>query len=244
MAQRRMLSKKITDTDLFLDMPLSTQALYFHMNMHADDDGFVGNPKKIMRSIGCSEDDFKLLIAKQFVIRFETGVCVIRHWKIHNYIATDRYNKTIFNDEKGGITTDDNKVYQECNTNRIQDVVHSVDTGKVRLGKVSKGKEEKKKPVKHKYGEFNHVLLTDKEYEELPSKVDDREKWIRKCDEYCERTGKTYQNYSLTMQGWYRDEVKEKGSGNRQQTDAEIDAEVAAQMRANGEEPYDWRRDL
>ena len=87
MAQRRMFSKKVTDTDVFLDMPLSTQALYFHLNMHADDDGFVGNINTIKRMIGASKDDEKLLIAKQFLIPFEaSGVVVIKDWRLHNYI--------------------------------------------------------------------------------------------------------------------------------------------------------------
>jgi hypothetical protein len=86
MAERRMFAKIIIDSDAFLDMPLSTQALYFHLSMRADDDGFINNPKKIQRTIGATDDDFKLLIAKHFVIPFDSGVVVIKHWKIHNYI--------------------------------------------------------------------------------------------------------------------------------------------------------------
>ena len=90
MAERRMFSKLIIDSDMFLDMPLSTQALYFHLSMRADDDGFVNNPKKIQRMIGCNDDDLKVLITKKFIIPFESGICVIKHWKIHNYIRNDR----------------------------------------------------------------------------------------------------------------------------------------------------------
>src|SRR5699024_9677123 len=90
MAQRRMFSKKITETDLFLDMPMSAQCLYFHLNMSADDDGFIGNAKTIRRMIGASEDDLKLLFAKEFLIPFESGVVVVKDWKIHNYIRSDR----------------------------------------------------------------------------------------------------------------------------------------------------------
>ena len=86
MAERRMFSKTIIDSDAFLDMPLSTQSLYFHLSMRADDDGFINNPKKIQRMIGCADDDLKLLIAKNFIIPFESGIVVIKHWKIHNYI--------------------------------------------------------------------------------------------------------------------------------------------------------------
>ena len=94
MAGRRMFAKTIIDSDIFLDMPLSTQALYFHLSMRADDDGFINNSKKIQRMIGCGDDDLKLLIAKKFLIPFESGVVVIKHWRIHNYIQNDRYTET------------------------------------------------------------------------------------------------------------------------------------------------------
>ena len=100
MAERRMFTKKITDSDPFTEMPLSAQALYFHLNMHADDDGFLNNPKKIQRSIGASEDDMKLLIAKRFILAFEKGVIVIKHWRMHNLLRKDRYTETQYIDEK------------------------------------------------------------------------------------------------------------------------------------------------
>ena len=91
MAERRMFAKTIIDSDAFLDMPATSQLLYFHLAMRADDDGFVNSPKKILRVIGCGEDDLKLLFAKKFLIPFDSGVVVIKHWKIHNYIQKDRY---------------------------------------------------------------------------------------------------------------------------------------------------------
>lgn len=99
MAERRMFAKTIIDSDAFLDMPLSTQALYFHLSMRADDDGFVNNPKKIQRMIGCSDDDLKLLIAKRFVLIFDSGVIVIKHWRLHNTLRKDRYKPTIYQEE-------------------------------------------------------------------------------------------------------------------------------------------------
>ena len=96
MAERRMFSKSIIDSDLFLDMPATTQMLYFHLAMRADDDGFINNPKRIMRMIGASDDDMRILIAKQFVILFDSGIVVIKHWRIHNYIRSDRYKPSIF----------------------------------------------------------------------------------------------------------------------------------------------------
>ena len=100
MAQRRMFSRKITETDRFLEMPLSSQALYFHLNMGADDEGFIDKAKTTQRTIGASDDDMRLLIAKGFLIPFESGVVVIRHWRIHNYIRSDRFQSTLHQDEK------------------------------------------------------------------------------------------------------------------------------------------------
>lgn len=95
-----MFSKKITDTDKFLDMPLSAQALYFHLNMDGDDDGFVGNPKTIKKKIGANDNDLDLLVFKQFIIPFENGVIVIKDWRIHNTLRNDRYTPTIYQEEK------------------------------------------------------------------------------------------------------------------------------------------------
>ena len=111
MAERRMFAKTIIDSDAFLDMPLSTQTLYFHLSMRADDDGFINNPKKIQRMIGASEDDLKLLIAKRFIITFESGIVVIKHWKIHNYLRADRYKETVYQEEKSLLKLKDNKAY-------------------------------------------------------------------------------------------------------------------------------------
>lgn len=112
MANRRMFSKKITDTDLFMDMPSSAQNLYFHLNMNADDDGFVGSPKKIQRTIGASRDDLTILMTKQYIIPFESGVVVIKDWKIHNYIRPDRYYETMYKDEKSMLSFDENNAYK------------------------------------------------------------------------------------------------------------------------------------
>jgi len=111
MARRRMFSLDIVDTDKFLETPLTAQCLYFHMGMRADDDGFVCNPNRIMRMVGFSKDDMKLLIAKGFIIPFESGVCVVTHWKQHNYIQSDRYTPTRCIAEKALLGIDDGKEY-------------------------------------------------------------------------------------------------------------------------------------
>ena len=111
MAERRMFAKTIIDSDAFIEMPISARLLYYDLSMRADDDGFLNNPKKIQRMIGCSEDDLKLLIAKNFIIPFESGVVVIKHWKIHNYIRNDRYKETVYQEEKALLHTKENKAY-------------------------------------------------------------------------------------------------------------------------------------
>ena len=115
MAEKRMFSKKIIDSDAFLDMPLSTQALYFHLSMRADDEGFINNPKKVSRMIGCGEDDLKLLIAKNFIIPFESGVVVIKHWLIHNTIRKDRAKETLYKEERRMINIKENGAYTTSN---------------------------------------------------------------------------------------------------------------------------------
>ena len=130
-----MFAKTIIDSDAFVDMPLSTQALYFHLSMRADDDGFINNPKKIQRMIGASDDDLKLLILKRFIIPFDSGIVVIKHWKIHNYIRNDRYKPTVYTSEKAMITSKENGAYTEVDTIGIPNG-YQMDT-QDRLGKGS-----------------------------------------------------------------------------------------------------------
>ena len=149
MAERRMFAKTITESDAFLDMPLSTQALYFHLGMNADDDGFVNSPKRIQRLVGASEDDLRLLVAKRFVLAFESGIIVIKHWKTHNWIRKDRYRPTQYQEElsalllkeNGAYTERDNQLSTNCQPIAIpSDTIGKVRIGKDRLGKVSIGK--------------------------------------------------------------------------------------------------------
>lgn len=148
MAERRMFAKTIIDSDAFLDMPLSAQSLYFHLSMRADDDGFVNNPKKIQRMIGASDDDLKILVAKSFIIPFDSGIVVIKHWKIHNYIRGDRLHPTKYIEERSALEVKENGAYTVssdlCQSN-VSQMSDSLDTevrlGKVRLGKDSIGKD-------------------------------------------------------------------------------------------------------
>lgn len=135
MAQRRMFSKKIVETDYFMEMSPTAKLFYFYLNMSADDDGFVGNPKMIKMVSGATDDDFKILVAKQFILLFESGVIVVKDWRIHNYIQKDRYNKTQYTDEKSQLIIEENGTYTKC----IQ-YGYGLDT-QVRLGKDRLGKD-------------------------------------------------------------------------------------------------------
>lgn len=230
MAERRMFAKTIIDSDAFLDMPLSSQALYFHLSMRADDDGFINNPKKIQRVIGASEDDLKVLMAKNFLIPFETGIVVVKHWRIHNYIQNDRYKKTVYLEELEQLEIKKNKAYtrkNEMDTRCIHDA-SGMDT-QVRLGKDSLGKDslgkgkeggssdplpEPKKPVKEKYGEYKHVKLTQDEFNRLCDDFGESLtlKAIKAVDEYVQEKGKTYKDYNLTIRRWGIDAAKKNST--------------------------------
>lgn len=123
-----MFSLDVVDTDKFLDMPCSTQALYFQLGMRADDDGFVASPKKITQMVGCASDDLKILISKGFVIPFDSGVCFISDWRVNNYIRPDRYKPTIREQEK-------QMYFATCHTDGIPGDIPMVYPGKDRLGK-------------------------------------------------------------------------------------------------------------
>lgn len=137
-----MMSKSIIKSDTFLDMPATTQNLYFHMLLDADDDGFINAPKSIMRMIGAKDDDMKVLAAKQFVIPFESGVVVIKDWKIHNYIQNDRYKPSTL-PERDLLNIQKDKTYTlKSDVSRTDtECIQTVSIGKDRLGKVRLGKD-------------------------------------------------------------------------------------------------------
>lgn len=143
-----MFTKRITESDAFLDMPSSTQMLYFHFSMNADDDGFVNNPKKIQKMCGASDDDFKLLIAKSFIILFDSGIIVIKHWKMHNYIQADRYRPTDYVEEKSMLGIKSNKAYTLDVSKMDTECIQNGYIGKISIDKDSKDKDSKKDSVR------------------------------------------------------------------------------------------------
>ena len=176
MAERRMFAKSIIDSDLFLDMPQSTQNLYFHLSLRADDDGFVGNPKKIMRMINCSQDDIKILISKQFLIPFESGVVVIKHWKIHNYIRNDRYKPTIYTEEKKKLIEQENKEYIVGIPNGNQmETQYSIGEDSLDKNSIDKDKKDEKeetfKSILDEYTKNKELLESLNGFVEMRKKI-------------------------------------------------------------------------
>jgi len=154
MAERRMFAKTIVLSDAFLDMPLSARCLYFTLGMLADDDGFINSPKSIIRQCGASDDDMRILLAKKFVIAFENGVIVIKHWRINNYLRNDRYRETVYVDEKNHLTIDEHGNYHASGIPSVGIPSNGIPSiGKDRLGKDSKEKR----------GRFTPPTLTEVE---------------------------------------------------------------------------------
>lgn len=170
MAEKRMFSKKITDSDAFLDMPMSTQCLYFHLCMYADDDGFVNNPKKVQRMIGANDDDLKVLISKSFIIPFESGVAVIKHWLIHNTLRKDRYTGTQYLEEKSLLHIMENRAYT-VNGNHM--ATNGIPCDNQRLPQISIDKSSIDKNNKYIDDFFNSVWAL------LPSHPNDVKKDVK-----------------------------------------------------------------
>ena len=206
-------------------MPLSSQCLYFHLSMRADDDGFVNNPKKIIKIIGANEDDLKILIAKGFVIVFDQGIIVITHWKINNFIRKDRYKPTMYIDQKQQLYQTENGAYISeekvgCHlvNQRLSSGQPSIDKGRLDKVSIDKGREESTSPPNSKtYGEYQNIILTDEQYKALQEKLQGHtDTMIEKLSRYIKSTGKTYQDHYVTILNWYeqdKDKLSQKKSG-------------------------------
>jgi DnaD/phage-associated family protein len=228
MAEKRMFAKTIIDSDAFLDMSLSTQALYFHLSMRADDDGFVNNPKKIQRMIGAGDDELKMLIAKKFIIPFESGVCVIKHWRIHNYIQNDRYKETVYKDEKSHLILKENKAYKYVNTPCIQSV--SKPETQIRLDKT---REDKNRLEENRLDENREICMqlssswTNNGYGTLNKTLLDKLladveiyslEWVIKAIEIGNQRGKrTYSYLKGILENWKTEGFKEGNDGSTRQ---------------------------
>lgn len=201
MAERRMFARAIIDSDAFLDMPLSTQALYFHLSMNADDEGFVGNPKKIQKMIGARDDDYQILVSKRFILAFPSGIIVIKHWKINNYIQADRFKATTYIEEKATLTLDLKKAYVE----RIQNV--SKMYAQYRIGKDSIGKDS--------IVEAGESVLTKEDYDDLVSRLGatDTDYYIQRVLAFKKKKPDAIFDTKSTILKWARED-KASGKGH------------------------------
>lgn len=217
MAERRMFAKTIVLSDAFLDMPLSTRCLYFTLGMFADDDGFVNNPKSIMRQVGASLDDMNLLIAKKFIISFDSGIIVIKHWRIHNYIQKDRYKETKYIEEKNQITTDEKGAYTQCIQNgykadtQVRLGQDSLELGQDRSVEVSEEGDNTDNTFELMGGTLgkNVILLTPAQDEELLEKLgfDAYNHYVDKLSTFIIEKGAKVSNHYATILKWAREDA-------------------------------------
>ena len=224
MAERRMFAKTIVTSDAFLDMPASTRCLYFLLGMVADDDGFVNNPRSIMRQSGSTMDDMNLLIAKRFILTFQSGVVVIKHWCIHNTIQKDRYKETKYLEEKATLMLDGNKayteavseVYPEC-IQDVSDAEPQVRLGKERLGEVRVGEDREEDVPDINVGHTRSKRFTPPTVDEVRAYCQERQNGIdpqRFVDYYSSNgwmVGRTkMKDWKAAVRTW---EQKEKSYG-------------------------------
>lgn len=227
MAQKRMFSNIITDTDRFLDMPASSQNLYFHLNMHADDDGFVDSPKRIMRNVGAGNDDMNVLLSKKFVLNFDSGLILIKDWKIHNVIRKDMYKPTVYTEEKSQIIVDDTKSYQFRN-----EYVPQNRLDKNRLDKNRLDKDIEETIFHFVENEFGR-LLSPMEIETIGIMIkENNPDLVKEAIKRTKLQGKTNLNYaSGILRNWRDDnittieqiETKEKSRKSKQEEVSEYD---------------------
>ena len=222
MAKKRMYSNAVTDSDAFIEMSSAAQALYFHLNQGADDDGFNNQIQLAMLKAHASTDDLKILMAKNFVIRFESGVIVIKHWRLHNTLRKDRYTPTNYQEELSLLGIKENGAYTlgcQVVAERLPDGCHSID--KDRLEEVSVVEESIEeaappKSTRHKYGFYANVLFTDEEHqklqEEFPHDYSDR---IERLSEYIASTGKKYKNHLATIRAWARKDTVQRPANRK-----------------------------
>lgn len=241
MAERRMFAKTIVLSDAFLDMPMSARCLYFTLGMLADDDGFVNAPRSIMRQCGSSEDDMRILISKKFVLEFESGVIVIKHWRINNYLRNDRYVETKYVKEKAMLVVDEKGGYKPLEASGIPPGIPSM--GIPRLGQDSIGKDSINRPPPQTpqevadYCREERLGLTEEEAKRFFT--------IMEAQGWKHRNGKPIRDWRMLVATWAKSggnagkQVTAQQYGQRDYTEEELLAvsdDLIAEARRNREE--------
>ncbi len=213
MAQKRMFSLSVVDTDKFLEMPISSRLLYYELGMRADDDGFVDDWKKILLFTGLKEDDMKVLISKNFIIPFETGVIVIRHWRLNNYLQKDRLKPTIYQKELAQLNTDNNNVY-----NLYTECIHSIDKNSIDKYSIDKSNADALKKTKK---DNKPTLEEIQEYiKEKNLNVDGKQFYDYFTEgNWIDAKGNKVKNWKQKLLTWnkYQTNVKPKNTNNYEQ---------------------------
>lgn len=249
MAERRMFTKKVTDDDNFMSLSSSAQALYLHLSMSADDDGFCNQVSASMFKAHASVQDLQALLEKRYIYQFGNGVIVIKHWRMANALRKDRYTPTAFQEELAQLDLKENGSYTWL-PNGCQTVAKRLPQD--RLGKDRLDKDRKE--TKHKYGEYKHVLLSDQDMEKLKAEYQDVviDKAIKILDEYIETSGRKYKNHYLVLKKWTLERAIEeirKGnngyseSGTRADVESDEDLQrryeqVMRQLEEDGEDEW------
>ena len=236
MAERRMFTKKVTDDDNFMELSSSAQALYLHLSMSADDDGFCNQVSLSMFKAHASIQDLQALLEKRYIYQFENGVIVIKHWRMANALRKDRYTPTAFQDELSRLDIKENGSYtwlpsgcqvvaKRLPQDRIgKDSVVEVSLVEDNMPDSDESEQpapKKTKAVKHKYGEYKNVLLTDEEMEKLQAEYPDYLERIERLSSYVASTGKSYKSHYATIRNWARKDTQTPSATYRKQTKAE-----------------------
>lgn len=225
-----MFSNAIVNSDVFLDLPLSTQALYFHLVMDADDEGFVGNPKRLQRVIGATDKDMQNLIDKRYILTFQSGIIVIKHWYIHNYIPKERFSNTTYTEEKATLKLDDKNAYTEiskcntgchtkCNTECNTDVIQNDNqvsyecTTQIKLNEIKLNKNKRENAYTHAHEDilpFIPTLQEVKDFFKLKSISIDPERFYNYYSSLGWKKGNTpIENWQLLALEWNRKDQTE-----------------------------------
>lgn len=212
MAERRMFAKSIVLSDAFLDMPMSARCLYFTMGMLADDDGFVGSPKSIMRQCGATDDDMKILLAKRYVLGFESGIIVIKHWRMNNYLQNDRHKTTTYLDEFATLSIDNKGAYTEKNNSCIQNVyTGKVSIGKYSIDKINNNKEDNNAETSIFDTYQNEIgTLSARQYEKINNYLDKLNEELIKEAIYrtCDANVKSFKYFETIIKDWINKDYK------------------------------------
>lgn len=222
MAERRMLTKKVTDDDNFMSLSSSAQALYLHLSMSADDDGFNNQVTISMFKAHASVQDLQALLEKRYIYQFDNGVIVIKHWRMANALRKDRYTETVFKDELAQLQLKENGSYTWL-PNGCQTVAKRLPQDRIGEDRLNKDNidilpspPKAPKEYRHKHGQYNNVLLTDEQMEklkkELPAVYEDM---IERLSDYIECTGKRYKNHYAVIKSWARKDANERKTANK-----------------------------